>query len=82
MLLAGLQALGHSSSAGEDFFAQAMARLNAGRVNNAVFRTDGRPVDELYTRQINALEPITELAWPIPSQWTIRFRGSPDVFSS
>jgi CHAT domain-containing protein len=63
MFLAGLQALGHSSSAGEDFFAQALARLNAGRVNSAVFRTDARPVDELYTRQVNALEPIFELAW-------------------
>jgi hypothetical protein len=62
MLLAGLQALEDPPSKGEGALAQAMERLPAGRVNFEVMSPMRVPT-ELYTRQVNALAPLNELAW-------------------
>jgi CHAT domain-containing protein/tetratricopeptide (TPR) repeat protein len=63
MLLAGLQALGVSISGGEDAFAQAMARLSAGRVNFGTMWMYSHQPTDLEVREVNALAPINELAW-------------------
>ena len=63
MLLAGLQALGASKPGDEDAFAQAMARLSAGRVNFGTFWMYSSQPSDLEIRAVNALAPISELAW-------------------
>jgi len=63
MLLAGLQALEDPPSKGAGALAQAMERLPAGRLDFTVAAFMRATATELYTRQVNALAPLNELAW-------------------
>jgi hypothetical protein len=63
MLLAGLQALEDPASKGEGALAQAMERLPAGRLDFEIGSPMRVATTELYTRHVNALAPLNELAW-------------------